>query len=72
MLTGGSIPYAETKAERIATHNSRPSIEERYSSHEDYVNRVRSEAERMVSDHLLPPDNAAKMIQQAEDSSICR
>jgi hypothetical protein len=57
-LAGGYIPFADTEAERKAAQDPRPSIEERYSSHEDYVNR------------LLLQDDAAKMIQQAEDSSI--
>lgn len=71
-LTGGYIPFAETEAERKAAHDPRPSIEERYSSHEDYVNRIRSAAQKLVSERLLLPDDAAKMIQQAEDSSIRR
>lgn len=72
LLTGGYIPFAETEAERIAAHDPRPSIEERYSSHEDYVGRVRTAAQQLVSARLLLPDDAAKMIQQAEDSSIHR
>jgi 3-hydroxy-3-methylglutaryl CoA synthase len=69
-LAGGYIPFADTEAERKAAQDPRPSIEERYSSHEDYVNRVRSAAQQMVAKRLLLQDDAAKMIQQAEDSSI--
>lgn len=71
-LVGGYIPFAETQAERKSAHDPRPSIEERYSSHEDYVNRVRSAAQQLVSKRLLLQKDAAEMIQQAEDSSIRR
>jgi hypothetical protein len=69
-LTGGYIPFAATEAERVAAHDPRPSIEERYRSHEDYVNRVRSAAQQMVSDRLLLQDDAENMVQQAEASSV--
>jgi hypothetical protein len=69
-LAGGYIPFVKTEAERKAAGDPRPSIEERYSCHEDYVNRVRSAAQQMVSKRLMLQDDAAKMIQQAEDSSI--
>jgi hypothetical protein len=62
-LTGGYIPFAATEAERVAAHDSRPSIEERYSSHGDYVNRVRSMAKQMVSDRLLLQDDAENIVQ---------
>jgi len=71
-LAGGYIPFAKTEADRRAARDPRLSIEERYKSHDDYVNRVRLAAQQMVSRRLLLPDDAAKMIQQAEDSSIRR
>ena len=36
---GSYIPFAKTKAERDATDDPRPSIEERYGSRADYVAR---------------------------------
>ena len=33
MLNGGFIPFAKTKAERLASGDPRPSLEERYGNH---------------------------------------
>ena len=40
-LNGGYIPFAKTKAERMAAGDPRPSLEERYGTHEDYVAKDR-------------------------------
>lgn len=37
---GMKIDFPRTKAERLATGDPRPSIEERYQTHGSYVNRV--------------------------------
>ena len=34
---GGFIPFAKTKAERLASGDPRPSLEERYQTHDGYV-----------------------------------
>ena len=39
-LSGGFIPFAKTKAERMAHGDPRPSLEERYRSHDEYVKIV--------------------------------
>ena len=41
-FAGGFIPFARTKAEREATSDPRPSLEERYGTHDAYVARVRA------------------------------
>jgi hypothetical protein len=69
-LAGAYIPFAESEVERKAAHAPRFSIEERYRSHEYYVSRVRTAVRQMVSKRLLLQEDGAKMIQQAEDSSI--
>lgn len=71
-LTGGFIPFAATAAERAATHDPRPSIEERYHDHAEYVDRIRTAAGQLVKQRLLLPDDAEKIIQQAEKSTILR
>ncbi|HEX7981487.1 MAG TPA: alpha/beta hydrolase domain-containing protein, partial [Gemmatimonadaceae bacterium] len=45
-FSGGFIPFAETRAERIASGDPRLSLEERYGTHEKYVRGVRATANR--------------------------
>jgi hypothetical protein len=69
---GGWIPFAKTKAERLANHDPRLSIEERYTSHEDYVARVKRAADQAVRDRFLLPDDASKYVREAEASDVLR
>ncbi len=56
-VVGGAIPFAATREERIASGDPRPSIEERYGSREEYVERVRACAESLVeSGYVLAED----------------
>jgi hypothetical protein len=69
-LSGGFIPFARTKAERIASGDLRLSLEERYRSHDDYVQAVRRAASALVQDgYLLQPD-ADAMLKQADASDV--
>ena len=70
--TGSFIPFAGTKAERIAAGDPRPSLEERYGTHEKYVALVRAAAERMVRERFLLEDDADRLISQAESSSVLK
>ena len=67
---GGYIPFSTTKAERLAAHDPRPSLEERYGSHQQYVNRVRAAAEKAVKERYLLEEDAARLIEQADRSSV--
>jgi feruloyl esterase len=67
---GGYVPFAKTKAERLAKNDPRPSIEERYATPEAYVAIVRRAADQAVRDRFLLPDDAARIIREAEASSI--
>ncbi len=56
-LIGSTIPFPATQAERKASGDPRPSIEERYPSKEDYLRRVKQAAEALVKQgHLLTED----------------
>ena len=56
-MMGSTLPFARTAAERARTGDPRPSIEERYGSRDDYLARVRGEAQAMVAArHLLAED----------------
>jgi Alpha/beta hydrolase domain len=71
-LTGSYVPFAETKQERLAEHDSRLSLEERYGTHEGYVNQVRSATARLVKAGFLLPDDAAKLLDEAKHSDVLR
>ena len=70
--TGSFIPFARTKAERIAAGDLRPSLEERYGTHEKYVALVRAAADRMVRERFLLEDDADRLISQAESSPVLK
>ena len=69
---GGCIPFAKTKAERIANKDPRLSIEERYGTHDAYVARVKRAAEQAVQDRFLLRDDAERLVREAEASEVLR
>ncbi len=69
---GGFIPFARTRAERIAAQDPRPSLQERYRSHAGFVARVKAEAARQVAAGWLLPDDAATLAAQAEASDVLK
>ena len=71
-FAGGFIPFARTKEERIASGDPRPSLEERYGSHEAYVSKVRAAAERLAAVRFLLPDDAERIVRAAETSNVLR
>ena len=72
MPVGGFIPFAKTKAERIASGDPRLSLEERYQSHDGYVQAVTKAANTLVKDGLLLRHDADAMIAQAQNSDILK
>jgi len=71
-LLGGFIPFAKTKAERLAKSDPRPSLEERYRSHDEYVKIVSAAAAQLVQQGFLLQPDADTMIKQAEESDVRR
>jgi hypothetical protein len=69
-LIGAFIPFFRTKAERIAAGDPRPSLEERYPTHEAYVQKVRAAAKGLVADRFLLPQDADLIVSQAEAAAI--
>lgn len=57
-LQGAVVPFAKTTAQRQATNDPRPSLEERYATHAAYVAAVRFAAESMVAERLLLQEDA--------------
>jgi hypothetical protein len=71
-LNGGFIPFAKTKAERLAKQDPRPSLEERYRSHDEYVKIVSAAAAKLVQERFLLQPDADAMIKQAEAGDVRR
>jgi hypothetical protein len=69
---GGFIPFAKTKADRLAAHDPRPSLEERYQHHQGFVARVRAVAQAQVREGWLLPEDAERIERQAEASDVLR
>lgn len=69
-LAGGYMPFAGTKAERLAANDPRPSLEERYGTHQGYVEAVRKAAEQAVRERFLLREDADKLIAQAAAGNV--
>jgi hypothetical protein len=67
---GGMIPFASTRAERMASGDPRLSLEERYKSHDGYVAAVRTAAAKAVAQGFLLQADADKLIAQAAASNV--
>jgi hypothetical protein len=71
-FSAGMIPFAKTKAERLASGDPRLSLEERYENHAGYVAAVKAAAEKAVSQGFLLKSDAAALIEQATESNVLR
>jgi hypothetical protein len=69
---GGMVPFARTAAERQASGDPRPSLEERYRSHDGYVDAVRKSAERAQEAGFLLKDDAERLVREAAASKVLR
>src|SRR5258708_28417892 len=69
-LQGSFIPFAGTRAERIATGDPRLAIEERYPSKETYVAAIRKAANGLVANRYLLAEDAARLLAQAAREGI--
>jgi hypothetical protein len=69
---GGYVPFARTRAERMARGDPRLSLEERYGSHEGYVAAVRAAAEKAFAEGFLLPADRERLVRQASESAVLR
>ena len=53
VFAGAMIPFARTRREREASGDPRPSIEERYRSRDDYLERVRQAGRALVAQRYM-------------------
>jgi hypothetical protein len=70
--SGQWIPFATTKAERLAAGDPRPSLEERYKNHDGYVKAVAKEARKLEQRRLLLPADVQRYIDEAQASTVLR
>ena len=66
------IPFAKTKAERAATEDPRPSLEERYGGHAGYVAAVQAAASKAVTAGFLLPADEKALVAAAEASNVLK
>lgn len=71
-FAGCFIPFRRTKAERTAPGDPRLSLEERHGAHAAYVERVKAATKELVGERFLLPDDAARLIAEAEDGDVLR
>jgi hypothetical protein len=71
-LSGSFIPFATTKAERLASGDPRKSLEERYENHTGFVTAVEKAAKELVKERFLLPEDALTFIQAAEASDVLK
>jgi hypothetical protein len=70
MIVGSFIPFADSIAEREASGDPRPSLEERYAGHDDYVEAVRAAALELQDQRLLLAEDAERYVATAAASNI--
>ena len=69
-LTGSFVPFAATKAERMAAGDPRLSLEERFPNKAAYVNAVREATDRLIKARMLLPEDGFRLITEAEAGGI--
>jgi hypothetical protein len=67
---GGMIPFAKTKADRLASGDPRLSLEERYKDHAGYVAAVTAAAANAVAKGFLLQTDADALITKAQASAV--
>jgi alpha/beta hydrolase family protein len=65
-LDGSYIPFAKTKAERIANHDNRLSLEERYRDKVDYVSQIARSAEALEKSGYILPEDRQRIVEHAD------
>lgn len=71
-LNGMYIPFARTRAERLAKGDPRESLEERYKKHDIYVKGIEKAARTQVKQRLLLEEDADRILAAATASDVLR
>jgi hypothetical protein len=56
----------------MAKNDPRPSLEERYGTHEGYVQQVKAAAAKIVAAGFLLQNDADRLVAEAEKSNVLR
>ena len=64
-LLGSYIPFAATAADRQASGDPRPSLQERYENHDAYVNAIAGAARELQESRLLLAEDVERYIEAA-------
>ena len=65
-LDGSYIPFARTKVERIAKHDNRSSLEERYRDKADYVGQIARSAEALAKSGYILAEDRRRIVERVE------
>jgi hypothetical protein len=66
--SGSYLPFAKTKAAR--GEDPRPSLEERYGTHQNYVNKVKAAAGQLLREGYLLSEDHDRVIAEAQRADI--
>lgn len=64
-LSGATLPFPRTAAQRAAKSDPRSSIKERYASREAYLDQVRAAAQKLVGERYLLEDDVTPVVEHA-------
>jgi hypothetical protein len=67
---GSYLPFARSKAERLAAGDPRPSLEELYGDQASYVAKITAAAEALVKERLLLPEDAQRYVETAKAEKL--
>ncbi|MDR3447945.1 MULTISPECIES: alpha/beta hydrolase domain-containing protein [unclassified Dyella] len=59
---GSFQPFARTEVERKVSGDTRPSLEARYASRADFIEKTRAAAKQAVAEHLLLAEDEARVV----------
>jgi hypothetical protein len=68
--TGGYVPFAKTRSDRMANGDPRPSLTERYGDHAGFVAAVQAAAAKAVASGFLLQADADALVAQAQSSHV--
>jgi hypothetical protein len=69
-LTGSYLPFAKTRADRVASGDPRLSLEERYSDKDGFVRAVELASQELVRKRFLLQEDADRFIAAAKASDL--
>ena len=67
---GTYIPFAKTRAERIAADDPRPSLEERYGDEQTFVIQIEAAANKLLEEGFLLEEDRVRTVKRAKDNGF--